>query len=215
MLLLNALGVVLQRLAEEVFTRLRLEKIEVGLPSSRRLSTYTGSRFAPPPRQLSTALRGWAIKRFAPRIGWRLPCIITAVTMLGGVSFVVTSLTVAEAAWMFWVGTLWIALDAGALTGILVFVATAHRRRGRLLLALLEWGTVRRARVLANQVDYAAAANGAPKLVVALEIEGRALEIRAFDYNDADLFPAESELDVLYAASVPDMVFPTSRIPAI
>jgi hypothetical protein len=135
--------------------------------------------------------------------------------MLGGVSFVVTSLTVAEAAWMFWVGTLWIVLDAGALTGILVFVATAHRRRGRLLLALLEWGTVRRARVLANQVDYAAAANGAPKLVVALEIEGRALEIRAFDYNDADLFPAEAELDVLYAASVPDMVFPTSRIPAI
>jgi hypothetical protein len=214
-LLLNALWVVLQWLAEEAFARLRLEKIEVGLPSTRRLSTYTGSRFAPPPRQLSTALRGWAIKRFAPRIGWWLPCIITVIAMLGGVSFIVTSLTVAEAAWMFWVGALWIVLDAGALTGILVFVATAHRRRGRLLLALLEWGTVRRARVLANQVDYAAAANGAPKLVVALEIEGRALEIRAFDYNDADLFPAEAEIDVLYAATVPDMVFPTSRIPAI
>ena len=155
------------------------------------------------------------MKRFAPRIGWRLPCIIAVSTLLGGVSFIVTSLTSNEAGWMFWVGISWVVLDVGALGGIILLVATAHRRRGRLLLALLEWGTVRRARVLANQVDYAAAANGAPKLVVALEIEGRALEIRAFDYNDADLFPAEAELDVLYAASVPDMVFPTSRIPAI
>ena len=106
-------------------------------------------------------------------------------------------------------------LDIGGLTGVILLVATARRRRGRSLLELLECGTVRRARVLASQVDYAAPVNGAPKLVVALEIEGRALEIRAFDYNDADLFPAEAELDVLYAATVPDMVFPTSRIPAI
>ena len=155
------------------------------------------------------------MKRFAPRIGWRLPCIITAITLLGGVSFIVTSLTSMESDWMFWVGVAWIAMVVGGLTGIILLVATARRRRGRLLLALLECGTVRRARVLASQVDYAAPVNGAPKLVVALEIEGRALEIRAFDYNDADLFPAEAELDVLYAASVPDMVFPTSRIPAI
>jgi hypothetical protein len=191
------------------------KKTEVGLPSTRIRSTYPGSRLGLPPRQLSPALRGWAIKRFAPRIGWRLPCTVTAITMLGGVSFVVTSLTVAGADWMFWVGAWWIVLNAGALTGILLFVTTAHRRQGRLLLALLEWGTVRRARVLANQVDYAARANGAPKLVVALEIDGRALEIRAFDYNDADLFPAGTGLDVLYAANIPDMVFPTSRIPAI
>jgi hypothetical protein len=116
---------------------------------------------------------------------------------------------------MFWVGISWIVLDVGTLSGILTFIATAHRHRGRLLLALLEYGTVRRAQVLANQVDYAASANGAPKLVVALEIEGRAVEIRAFDYDDADLFPAEAELEVLYATSVPDLVFPTSRIPAI
>ena len=155
------------------------------------------------------------MKRFAPRIGWRLPCIITAITMLGGVSFIATSLTSTDAGWMFWVGIAWIVLDVGALTGIILLVATAHRRRGRLLLALLENGTARHARVLANQVDYAASGNGAPKLVVALEIDGYSMEIRAFDYDDADLFPAEAELEVLYAASVPNMVFPTARIPAI
>jgi len=155
------------------------------------------------------------MKRFAPQFGWRLPCIVTVITLLGGVSFIVTSLTSTQADWMFWVGILWIVLDVGGLTGISLLVATAHRRRGRLLLALLECGTVRRARVLASQVDYAAPVNGAPKLVVALEIEGYSMEIRAFDYDDADLFPAEAVLEVLYAASVPDMVFPTSRIPAI
>jgi len=155
------------------------------------------------------------MKRFAPQFGWRLPCIVTVITLLGGVSFIVTSLTSTQADWMFWVGILWIVLDVGGLTGISLLVATAHRRRGRLLLALLECGTVRRARVLASQVDYAAPVNGAPKLVVALEIEGCSMEIRAFDYDDADLFPAEAVLEVLYAASVPDMVFPTSRIPAI
>jgi hypothetical protein len=155
------------------------------------------------------------MKRFAPRIGWRLLCIITAVALLGGVSFIVTSLTSTEADWMFWVGISWIVLDVGGLAGIILLVATARRRRGRLLLALLECGTVRRARVLASQVDYAAPVNGAPKLVVALEIEGSSMEIRGFDYDDADLFPPEAVLEVLYAASVPDMVFPTSRIPAI
>ena len=187
----------------------------MALASTRRYSTYPDSRLGPPPRQLSPALRGWAMKRFAPRIGWRLPCIITAITLLGGVSFIVTSLTSNEAGWMFWVGISWVVLDVGALSGIILFVATAHRRRGRLLLALLECGTARRARVLANQVDYAASANGAPKLVIALEIEGYSMEIRAFDYDDADLFPPQAVLEVLYAASVPDMVFPTSRIPEI
>jgi hypothetical protein len=155
------------------------------------------------------------MKRFAPRIGWRLPCIITAIAMLGGVSFIVTSFTSTDADWMFWVGISWIVLVVGGLTGIILLVATARRRRGRLLLELLECGTVRRARVLASQVDYAAPVNGAPKLVVALEIEGCSMEIRAFDYDDADLFPAEAVLEVLYAASIPDMVFPTARIPAI
>jgi hypothetical protein len=187
----------------------------VGLASTRRYSTYPASRLGPPPRQLSPALRGWAMKRFAPRIGWRLPCIVTAIAMLGGVSFVATSLTSTDADWMFWVGISWIVLDVGGLTGVILLVATARRRRGRLLLELLECGTVRRARVLASQVDYAAPVNGAPKLVVALEIEGCSVEIRAFDYDDADLFPAEAVLEVLYAASIPDMVFPTSGIPAI
>jgi hypothetical protein len=155
------------------------------------------------------------MKRFAPRIGWRLPCIITAITMLGGVSFILTSLTSADADWMFWVGISWVVLNVSGLTGVILLVVTACRRRGRLLLALLECGTAHRARVLASQVDYAAPVNGAPKLVVALEIEGFSMEIRAFDYDDADLFPAEAVLEVLYAASIPDMVFPTARIPTI
>jgi hypothetical protein len=155
------------------------------------------------------------MKRFAPRIGWRLPCVITVTTLLGGVSFIVTSLTSMEADWMFWVGVSWIVVVVGGLSGIILLVGTARRRRGRLLLELLECGTVRRARVLASQVDYAAPVNGAPKLVVALEIEGCSMEIRAFDYDDADLFPAEAVLEVLYAASIPDMVFPISQIPAI
>lgn len=190
-------------------------KTEVIIAAARRQPTIPRSRFGPPPRRLSPALRGWALARFAPRIGWRLPCIVTAITLLGGVSFVETSLTLSEARWMFWVGVVWIAMVVVALTCIILFIATAHRRRGRLLLELIERGTVYRARVLANQVDYAAPANGAPKLVVALDIEGYPMEIRAFDYDDADLFPTEAVLDVLYAASVPGMVFPTARIPAL
>jgi hypothetical protein len=133
--------------------------------------------------------------------------------MSGGISFVVTSFSLAEADWLFWVGISWIVLDVGALAWIVLFTRAAYRRLGRQLLALVECGTVRHARVLANQVDYAASVNGAPKIVVALEIDGRLVEIRAFDRNDAGLFPPNTELEVLYAETIPEMVFPTSQIP--
>ena len=212
---LNALSVISSMLGRARVRTAATGKTEVALPSTRRHSTFPRSRLGPPPRQLSPALRGWALQRFAPRIGWRLPCMITAISMLGGVSFILTSLTSTEADWRLGVGIAWIVLDIGALTGIGLFITAAHRRRGKLLLALLECGTVRSARVLANQVDYAAPANGAPKLLVALEIGDYVMEIKAFDYNDADLFPAEAVLEVLYSASIPEIVFPTARIPAI
>lgn len=135
--------------------------------------------------------------------------------MSGGISFILTYFSSAESDWLLWVGISWIALDAGVLIAIGLVMRAAHRRRGRQLLSLVELGTVRHARVLANHVDYAAPANGVPKIVVALEIDGRLIEIRAFDSNDADLFPPDSELEVVYAESIPEMVFPTSRIPVI
>jgi hypothetical protein len=187
----------------------------VGVPSTRAHSRFPRSRLGLPPRQLSPALRGWALKRFAPRIRWWVLCTIAAATMLGGVSFIATYFTSVQADWVLWVGVSWIVLDVGGVVGIILFMRAAHRRRGRQLLALLERGTVRRARVLANQVDYAAPANGAPQLAIALEIDGRTMEIRAFDSRDVDLFPPDAELDVVYAESIPEIVFPASRIPLI
>lgn len=186
----------------------------MGIPTTRGQSRFLGSRLGQPPRQVSPALRRWALKRFVPRLRWGLLCAIAAATMSGGISFVVTYFSSAIE-WLFWVGVAWIGLDFVALIGTLIFMRAGHRRRGRQLLALVERGMVRYARVLANHVDYATPANGSPKIVVALEIDGRSMEIRGFDSDDADLFPPDAVLEVVYAENIPGIVFPTSRIPAI
>jgi hypothetical protein len=155
------------------------------------------------------------LKRFVPRFPWGLLCTVVAAAMSGGITFIVTYFSSREVDWLLWIGISWIVLDVGALIVALVFMRAAHRRRGRQLLALVERGTVRHARVLANHVDYAARTNGTPKIVVALEIDGHSMEIRAFDSDDAHLFPPDAELEVVYAESIPEIVFPTSRIPVI
>jgi hypothetical protein len=134
--------------------------------------------------------------------------------MSGGITFVLTSFSSAIE-WLFWVGIFWIGLDFVALVAALIFLRVGYWRRGRQLLTLVERGMVRYARVLANHVDYATPANGSPKIVVALEIDGRSMEIRGFDSDDADLFPPDAVLEVVYAENIPEIVFPTSRIPAI
>jgi hypothetical protein len=190
-------------------------KEAVGIPSRQGISRFPRSRLGVPPRRLSPALRRWALKRFLPRIPWGLLCIIAVATMSGGASFILTYFGSEDAEWLFWIGVVWIILDAGGLVGAMIFMRSVYRRRGRQLLALVERGTVCNARVLANQVDYFASANGVPKIVVALEVDGRPMEIRAFDSDDADLFPPDSVLHVLYAESIPGIVFPTSQIPVI
>jgi hypothetical protein len=76
--------------------------------------------------------------------------------MLGGVSFLVSYFTSTDKTWLLWVGTSWIVLDVGILTGVIFFMRSGGLQRGRQLQALLECGNVRSALVLANQVDYAA-----------------------------------------------------------
>ena len=165
---------------------------------------------------MSPALRRWALQRFVPRIRWGLIGIIAAATMSGGASFILTYFSAAAADWVLWIGISWLVLDAGGLLGIILFMRSAYRQRGRQLLKLVERGMVCRARVLANQIDYAAAsANGVPKIVVALEIEGRSMEIRGFDSDDAYLFPPDAVLEVVYAESIPGLVYPAARIPTL
>lgn len=188
---------------------------EVTLPSKRVPPDPFGRRLGPPPRQLSPPLRDWALKRFTLRIRWRLVCTVGAATMLGGASFVVSYFTSADETWMLWLGVSWIVLDIGVLIGIILLMRADGLQRGRQLRALLECGTVRSALVIANQVDYAARVNGVPRLAIALSIEGQPIEIRTFDSNDAALFQPGAMIPVLYDESIPDMVFPTSRIPPL
>jgi hypothetical protein len=155
------------------------------------------------------------LKRFVPRIRWGIRCLVALATLSGGVSFILTYFGSPESDWLLWVGVSWTCVDVGVLVGTTLFVRAAHRRRGRQLLALVERGLVRRARVLANQVDYGAPAHGPPKIVVALEIDGRSVEVRAFDSDDADLFPPGTVCEVVCIESIPEMVFPISRIPVM
>ena len=117
--------------------------------------------------------------------------------------------------WLLWGGIAWIALDVVMIGGRVWYTKVRPARRGRQLLALLEFGNIGRAQVSANQVDYSIRINGAPQRIVTLVVDGQQRQIKTFDNNYANLFPEGAVLEVLYASDASDLVFPVSGIPAI
>ena len=116
-------------------------------------------------------------------------------------------------AWMLPAGVAWIALDLLLISGIIVFSKLRGAATGKRMLRLLEEGNVARARVLENQRDYSVQLNGAPRRVVTLDVDGQAVKMVTFDVTLADLFPAETVVEVLFHSSIPDFAFPVSKIP--
>jgi len=177
-------------------------------------------------RLLSPALRAWALQRFAPAIRTWVLVVVGGANMIGGVAFLVayfgsdswrSASGQIESApqWLLWTGIGWIAFDVGLTGGIVAFAKARGAKKGRQLLALLERGHIGLAEIVANRVDYSIRINGAPRRILALAVDGRPMEIRTFDNNFADLFPAGEVIEVVYDESVPGMVFPTSQVPAI
>jgi hypothetical protein len=115
--------------------------------------------------------------------------------------------------WLLWGGCGWLAFSTLFFGGILAFTRSRGAARGRKLVALLETGRFAAAQVAGNAVDYSLQVNGAPRRILDLVIEGQPVRLKTFDNNYANLFQQGTSVEVLFDPSVPELVFPSSRLP--